>query len=207
MPDLSNISNLINSNASPEILAREIWLRTFYSDYIANIWNNADIWRFISMFSVLLLIFYKKRIRFFNTREEKIAHDKSIFINSDLIMTEDFLKEFLIELSINESFNKSRYEKIKDFCSYFELPENKLINTSLKDSVQSLCIFLDDLLKFLDNNFSESHAPGVFKLNKDLKNSADFNYSDFQEKLYKLCRQAENLYCDYRLNIKAKLSI
>jgi hypothetical protein len=205
--DLSGISNIIDANTPQEIWARNLWFRTFYHLYIENIWNNADVWRFISMFSILLLIFYKKRIRFLNTKEEKIAQDKSIFVNSDLIVSEDFFKEFLIELSINESFSKSKYERIKDFCAYFELRENKYIISSLKDSAQNLCKYLDDLIKFLDDNFEETHVKGLFKLSPKLKESTDFVYTDFQEELYKLCRHAESLYGDYRLNVKAKLSL
>ena len=118
MIDLSNISNVSHLlKTAPEVLAWQIWMDTFYSLYIDNIWNNVDVWRYISMFSILLLIFYKKKIRFFLSKEEKIERDRSVFVNSDLVMTENFLKEFLIELSINETYHKSRYEKIKEYCN------------------------------------------------------------------------------------------
>jgi len=205
LSDLSNIHTIIN--ISPEIATQEIWAKTFYSLYIENIWNNVDVWRYITMFSILLLIFYKKKIRFFHSKEEKIESDRNVFINSDMLMTEGFLKEFLIELSINESFHKSRYEKVKDFCAYFAQEDNKYTDSLINDSVQSFCIFFDDLLKFIDEHFSEIHLPGVYRLYPDLKHDPDFNYLNFQEQLFKLCRQSEILYGTYRLNIKAKLSI
>ncbi|OGH98085.1 MAG: hypothetical protein A2039_07755 [Candidatus Melainabacteria bacterium GWA2_34_9] len=205
MLDLSNISNILNT--SPEVLARQIWADTFYSLYIENIWDNVDVWRYISMFSILLLIFYKKKIRFFHSKEEKMERDRSIFINSDLIMTENFLKEFLIELSINETFHKSRSEKIKDFCNYFKHEENKYLNNVLKEPVQNFCINLATLLKFLDEHFFEIHIPEAYRLYPDLKHDPDFNYVDFQDQLYKLCKEAEISYSNYRLTVKAKLSI
>ena len=159
------------------------------------------------MFSILLLIFYKKKIRFFHNKEEKIERDKSIFINSDLIMTEDFLKEFLIELSINESFQKSRYKKVKDFCFYFKQEENKYLNSELNDSVQKFYINLSELLEFLDKHFSEIHVPEVYRLYPDLKYDPQFNYMGFQEQLHKLCSETEILYSNYRLMIKTKLFI
>ena len=205
MPDLSNIHTLLNT--SPEILAREIWAKTFYAIYIKNIWNNVDVWRYITMFSVLLLIFYKKKIRFFQSKEEKIQLDRNVFINSDMLMTEEFLKEFLIELSINESYNKSRYEKVSDFYVYFKQENNKYLDSVINNSVQKFIVSLEDLLKFVDEHFSEIHLPGVYRLYPDLKHDPDFNYLDFQERLFKLCRQTEILYCSYRLNIRTKLSI
>ena len=205
MLDLSNISNILNT--SPEVLARQIWADTFYSLYIDNIWDNVDVWRYISMFSILLLIFYKKKIRFFHSKEEKIERDRSVFINSDLIMTENFLKEFLIELSINETFHKSRSEKIKDFCNYFKQEENKYLNNVLKEPVQNFCINLVTLLKFLDEHFFEIHIPEAYRLYPDLKHDPDFNYAGFQDQLYKLCKEAEISYSNYRLAVKAKLSI
>ena len=214
MLDLSNISNISNISdisellkTSPEVLARQIWFDTFYSLYIENIWDNVAVWRHISMFSILLLIFYKKKIRFFHSKEEKIEKDRSVFINSDLIMTENFLKEFLIELSINETFHKSRSAKIKDFCNYFEQEENKYLNTVLKEPAQNFCVNLTVLLKFLDEHFFEIHIPDAYRLYPDLKHDPDFNYAGFQEQLYKLCKDTEILYSNYRLAIKAKLSI
>lgn len=208
MLDLSAINNIsINLNASPEVLARQLWADTFYSLYIDNIWNNVFIWRYISMFSILLLIFYKKKIRFFHSKEEKIERDRSVFINSDLVMTENFLKEFLIELSINETFHKSRYKKIKDFYNYFKQEENNYLNKEIKEHVQNICSNLIILLNFLDEHFSEVHIPELYKLYPDLKHDPDFNYTDFQKKLYKLCQDAEISYSNYRLIIKTKLSI
>jgi len=203
--DLSNISNILNT--SPEVLAWQIWADTFYSLYIENIWDNVDVWRYISMFSILLLIFYKKKIRFFHSKEEKMESDRSVFINSDLLMTENFLKEFLIELSINETFHKSKSEKIKNFCNYFEHEENKYLNNVLKESVQNFCINLSTLLKFLEEHFFEVHIPEVYRLYPDLKHDPDFDYAKFQEQLYKLCKEAEISYSNYRLIVKAKLSI
>jgi len=206
--DLSAINNIsINLNASPEVLARQLWADTFYSLYIDNIWNNVFIWRYLSMFSILLLIFYKKKIRFFHSKEEKIERDRSVFINSDLVMTENFLKEFLIELSINETFHKSRYKKIKDFYNYFKQEENNYLNKEIKEHVQNICSNLIILLNFLDEHFSEVHIPELYKLYPDLKHDPDFNYTDFQKKLYKLCQDAEISYSNYRLIIKTKLSI
>lgn len=204
---MADLTNILNTNISPEALAWEIWSKTFYSVYVENIWNNVDVWRYISMFSILLLIFYKKKIRFFASSEEKIEKDKNIFINSDLIMTENFLKEFLIELSINESFNKSRYEKVKDYLNYFKNGDNTYINVTIKDSSKKLQNFLEELLDFLDKHFSEIHISDVYRLYPDKKHDPDFNYLSFQEQLYKLCRHAENLYYKYRLNVKSKLSI
>ena len=201
------ISQVLNDTASLEILAREIWIKTFYSVYIENIWNNVDVWRFISMFSILLLIFYKKKIRLFTSKEEKIEHDKNVFINSDLLMTESFLKEFLIELSINESYNMSKYEKITSFLNYFEQIENQYINSSLNESVESFCTALKELQEFLNKHFSKIHIPEVYRLYPDLKHDPSFNYLDFQEELNKLCRQVENFYSKYRVCIKTKLSI
>lgn len=205
MLDLSNVSNILNT--SPEVLARQIWADTFYSLYIENIWNNAFVWRSISMFSILLLIFYKKKIRFFHSKEEKMEKDRSVFVNSDLVMTEDFLKEFLIELSINETFHKVRYKKIKDFYDYFKQEGNNYLNKEIKEHVQNICSNLFILLNFLDEHFSEVHIPELYRLYPDLKHDPDFNYADFQEKLYKLCQNAEISYSNYRLVIKAKLSV
>lgn len=205
MLDLSNVSNI--SHLSPEALAWKIWVDTFYSLYIDNIWDNVYVWRYISMFAILLLIFYKKKIRFFRSKEERVESDRSVFINSDLVMTENLLKEFLIELSINETFHKSRYEKVKNFCDYFEQEENKYLNNTIKDSIQNFRINLDTLLKFLDEHFSEIHIPEAYRLYPDLKHDPYFNYIDFQEQLYKLCKEAEISYSNYRLSVKAKLSI
>jgi len=191
-----------------------------HSIYFENVWNNASIWRYISIFSILLLIFYKKKIRFFDSKEEKIEQDKNIFINSDLIMTENFLKEFLVELSINESYHRSRYEKVKDYLNYFEQKNNLnnpqknyiyiYIDAEINASTQKLLEGLNELLKFVDEHFSEtnvSEISDVYRLYPDLKHDPEFNYLEFQKRLYKLCRQAENLYSDYRLHIRAKLSI
>jgi len=200
LSDLSNISNILNTSC-------EFWVNTFNSLYTTNLWNNVEVWRYISIFSILLLIFYKKKIRFFNNKEEKIERDRSIFINSDLIMAENFLKEFLVELSINETFHKSKYDKIKDFCKYFEQEENKYLNNVLKSPVQNVCVFLSDLIKFLDQHFSEIHLHEIYKLYPDLKHDPNFDYVAFQKQLYKLCKDAEILYSNYRLTVKAKLSI
>lgn len=205
MFDLSNLFHILNT--SPEILAQKFWTSTFYSLYIEDIWNNAAVWRYISMFSLLLLIFYKKKIRFFHTKEEKIEKDRNIFVNSDLIMTETFLKEFLIELSINETYHKSRFEKIMDFYNYFEQTENKYLNNIIKEPLENFCNNISDLKKFLDEHFFEIHIPGAYRLYPDLKHDPDFNYAGFQEQLYKLCKNSEILYSNYRLAVKAKLSV
>lgn len=208
MIDLSNISNVSHLlKTSPEVLAWQIWMDTFYSLYIDNIWNNVDVWRYISMFSILLLIFYKKKIRFFLSKEEKIERDRSVFVNSDLVMTENFLKEFLIELSINETYHKSRYEKIKEYCNYFEQEENIYLNNVIKEPIQDFCNNLVTLFKFLDEHFFEIHIPEAYRLYPDLKHDPDFNYVDFQDQLYKLCKDTEISYSNYRLIVKTKLSI
>ncbi len=208
MSDLSELSNLSQLlNIPQDVLARELWFNTFYSMYIDNIWNNAEVWRYISMFSLLLLILYKKKIRFFHTKQEKIETDRCIFINSDLIMSQDFLKEFLVELSINETFHQPRYEKIKDFYNYFKQEEHKYLNMVIKDPLEDFCKNLSKLQKFLDKHFSQIHIPDVYRLYPDLKHDPNFNYSDFQQQLYELCKDAEILYSNYRLAVKAKLSI
>lgn len=202
---ITYLSTIFNTETSLELMAREIWLRTFYVVYVENVWNNADVWRTISMFAILLLILYKKKIRLFTSKEEKLEHDKNIFINSDLIMTENFLKEFLIELSINESYNKSKYQKISDFCNFFE--NNSYINSSLNESIKSFCEMLRELQEFLIKHFSEINIPEVFRLYPDLKHDPTFNYLEFQEELNKLCCRIENHYIKYRLNIRTNLSI
>lgn len=183
-----------------------LWIN-IYSLYFDNIWNNVEAWRFTSILSLVLLIFYKKRIRFFQSREEKLENDRNIFINSDLLMTENFLKEFLIELSINDSFHWSRCRKLRDFCIYCSRKENKYKTPELNESLQHLLSSLKELIKFTEEHFSEIHIPEVYRLYPDLKHDPEFNYLGFQEQLYKLCRQTENFYNDFRLNVKSKLSI
>ena len=189
MFDLSNISTVL-----PEFFVRQIW-------------KNINIWRYIVALLILQSFFCKKNMRFLNRNERKIEKDKSVFVNSDLIITETFFKEFLIELSINETFHKSKYEKIKDFCNYFEQKENNYSNNLLKELAQDFCVTLADLLKFLDEHFFEIHIPEVYRLYPDLKHDQNFNYSSFQEQLYRLCKKAEHSYSDYLLTLKAKLSV
>jgi hypothetical protein len=203
LTDLINIHNHIPLNA----LAREIWIKTFYYTYVENIWNNVDVWRFISMFSILLLIFYKKKIRFFHSKEEKIEQDKNNFISSDLLLTENFFREFLIELSINESYNKFKYDKIKNFVDYYEQDDNQYLNPVLKESVQNFCNNLKNLLEFLDKHFTETHIHDLYRLYADLKHDPEFNYLYFQEQLNKFCRGVETAYTEYRLIIRSKLYI
>lgn len=206
MLDFAKIAEVLSS--SQLIMDLQIWFDSFYSSYIDNIWNNAEVWRYISMLSILLLISYKKKIRFFNTNEEKIEHDRSVFINSDLIMTENFFKEFLIELSINETYQETRYQKVKDFCNYFKYGENQYLNRLVKTSADDFCDYIPDtLFEFLDEHFFEIETEGVYKLYPDLIHDPEFNYGAFQEQLCKMCKQAEILYSEYRLAVKAKLSL
>jgi len=205
LSDIYTLSHILST--PPEVLAKEIWMDTFYYMYIDNIWNNAQVWRFISMFCILQLIFYKKRIRLFTTKTEKTERDKNIFINADLILSEEYIKEFLIELSINETYHKVKLEKFNDFCNYFHQKENCYFDKELNNLINDFCENLCKLKKFLSEHFFEIHVPGAYRLYPDLKNDPDFNYSKYQEELSALCKKTELLYTNYRINVKSKLSI
>jgi len=203
LSDIYSFSHILST--PPEILAKEIWMDTFYYMYIDDIWDNAQVWRFISMFCILQLIFYKKKIRFFTTKTEKTEKDKNIFINADLILTEEYIKEFLIELSINETYHKVKLERFNDFCNFFQ--ENKYFDEELNKAMQDFCQNLCKLKEFLGTHFFEIHIPGAYRLYPDLKNDPDFNYAKYQEELSKLCKTTELLYTKYKISVKSKLAV
>lgn len=206
--NLTMLNALNTTLIDPQILeklAYQLWIDTFYNMYIENIWNNVNVWRFISMFSILLIIFYKKRIRFCSCINENMEKDRTLFVNSDLVMTESFLKEFIIELSINESFSKPRYEKIKDYIEYIK--KNKYIDSDLKTAQEEVYVGLKALLEFTENHFAQTNIADVLRLCPKARNGNDFNYTKFQSELYDFCNKAELEYSNFRLLVKSKLSL
>jgi len=174
---------------------------------LPDFFDNVNTWRILCILSLLQMIFYKKKILFLQSNEEKIEHDRNIFINSDVLMTAELFKEFLIELSINESYQKAKFQKVKDFHLYLKQKNNKYTYTNIADSVKNLAASLENLFDFINEHFSEVKIPEIYRLYPDLKHDPEFNYLDFQEQLNILCREAETCYSGYRLSIKTYFNI
>lgn len=183
-----------------------IW-RKNHLQILPEYFDDVNTWRILSILSLLQMIFYKKRIIFLQSNEEKIEHDRNIFINSDLIMTGELFKEFLVELSINESYQKLKFQKVKEFCEYVKNKNNKYVFANIAESIKNLVFSLETLIEFVEKHFSEVKTQGLFRLYPDLKHDPEFNYLDFQEQLNVLCREAESSYHTYAVNIKTYLNI
>jgi len=175
---------------------------------LSEIINSVDTWRILAILSLLQMIFYKKRIKFLQNSEEKLEHDKSLYIKSELILTPELFKEFLVELSINETYQKPKLVKVKDFSFFIKKYNNKFLNKNIAESVEKLNTEFKNLFNFFDSYYAESDKIlDLYCLNDNLKHNADFDYEAFQQKLSKLCKEVEISYTNYRLNIKTHLNI
>ena len=163
---------------------------------------------------------YRDQLTAADFRNDAIyIHDERLFRESDLIVAERLLRDFLDQLQTDDSYFLSITRKIDKFRSFFAEAGNQFINEELSKQLRTLLEKIDALLLFLAQHFfvfpeSQPYPDDLRlclypNLNADREGPSTSEtmakYVAFQEQLDHLAKAVRAAYRDYRSVVKLYL--
>lgn len=163
---------------------------------------------------------YRDQLTAADFRNDAIySHDERLFRESDLIVAERLLRNFLDQLQTDDSYFLSITQKIDKFRSFFAEAGNQFINEELSKQLRTLVEKIDALLLFLAQHFfvfpRSQPDPDDLRLclypnlNADREGPSTSEtmakYVAFQEQLDDLAKAVRDAYRDYRSVVKLYL--
>lgn len=76
-------------------------------------------------------------------------HDRDIFYQSNDILNEQKLEDFIVQLNVHEYY-ENQVGDAREFCKFFYYESNKYINASLRNLAIELCNTLEKLSNFIE---------------------------------------------------------
>lgn len=184
-------------------------------DFIVNevlsvIWDSIWIWRilcFAVIFIIIILLKYKNRLFL---QIEMINHDKRIFTESNNILNEQSITDFLskIEFRVIEEDTEGYF--FLRYLEFFDQVGNKFLNQKINKSLQDVYFKFNNLSRFIGKHFMDKpgKACGRLFFEPDIKyNDPNDEYDKYFDEMILLRNEAKKSYDNYRLVIKNKLLI
>jgi hypothetical protein len=195
-----------------------------FSPLFDAIWNSIVFWRATTLVSTLALLAglkYREKIFDLIQLPKKIEHDKQLFVESNNILKEQQLLEFIEELGADHSYYFESSRHISRWIYYFDEVGHHYINTDLHKLNQILKKDLNNLINFLALHFFVYPNHGQDKdnfqlcmypeLNIDRGGSGDpkeeARYRQYTKQLNEKLDLTEISYVNFRNAIKKKLII
>lgn len=180
--------------------------------FIPMIWNNLNLLRLLCLLLIptalfLITFIIKNEDKFFTNKKQE-NFDKELFKNSNTIMNEVELNDFLEEI-VHLRYSRKLADKIDDFIKYFKQISNQYFNKEIKNTFD---IFYTTLENLMSNVYVKSiphptlYKNNVFRLFTDSEELNDKKYAISQE-FSTMCNEVEKLYANYRNKIKEKFCI
>jgi len=144
--------------------------------------------------------------------------DRETFRNSDSILNERKLRDFLLGLELHHSYRLSEYLKVVRFWEYFELEGNKYTDPEARQLLDNLWYILDDLVIYLRLEFEQGEkskkkkdsefrlSPSGLRYLRDDETKVE-RIAEAESQLDKLINATRESYKDYRAGIRNRLHV
>ncbi len=122
---------------------------------VAYFWNNLQFWRILAIVIFLLglsVLTFRHKISEFLQSEQRQAHDKNIFTQSDSLMNEQQFSEFFDILGTNR-YISLQSKQANRFRYFFQAKGNQYLNKKLDNTTKIFVKKLDNLLVFTATHF------------------------------------------------------
>lgn len=172
----------------------------------------------ITTYTLLKYIEYKK-YKFEGKKKEKIRkHDIKIFKNSEKLLKEQDLIDFLEWIRSDHSYKNKDLTQLYKYAEFLLFLENYYVDKDLQKAAIALGKSIENLLNFMALHFCE-YPPNQKSENIKFCLHPEWNidrggswehikkYKNCVEKLEELCEKVEKNYKTYRLLIKKKLLV
>jgi len=147
------------------------------------------------------------------------GHDEKIFAQSNGLLGERFLLDFLADLRSDDSYYLSSVRKIDQYRAFFSESGSQYIDENIAGQLGKLLEAIDELLLFLARHFfvypQDQGNSGDLRLclypelNVDRAGSGEreeeLRYNRRARELDELADRLKSIYGDYRISIKRKL--
>lgn len=132
----------------------------FWTDSVLPIldwlWNSVALWRTLGLIStaiILLAVLFRGTIKSLLFKREGLSHDMDIFKRSHKILEEPHLQFILDKLHTDDSCFTEDIRTIENFYYFFQDSSNHFNNKLLQKSVETVLEYIDDLRKYIAQNF------------------------------------------------------
>ena len=194
-----------------------------FEPILSELWNSIIFWRAITLLLVLFLMvswMFRQKILSWLQKPQRIEHDRRIFTQTETLLTEHQLMEFLEQLGRDHSYYQNARGRLSRFCWFFEEVGNQYINKGLHRLTQQLVGDLNNLFDFLATNFfvypdgqtGENTRLCMYPgLSPDREGSYGpvnvTRYTQYADQLDKFIQSSGQSYSKYRKAIKNILNI
>ena len=183
-------------------------LDSILNDMLITIWDSILFWKIFCFVIILLLIILFKFKNTLLLRIKIIDHDKKIFNESDMILNEQEITDFLSKIEYRVINEDKEGFFFLEFLDFFDQVSNQYLNRKIKKSLQLLHQRFDKMHRFIGSHFMDKVGQSSERLffEPDLKNNFPRDeYDKYFEEMIDLRNETNKAYKDYRAVIKKKL--
>jgi len=194
------------------------WIDSLFP-VLDRLWNSIVLWRTVGLAAVgltLLAVLFRGTIKSVLFKREGLSHDMDIFKRSHKILEEPHLQFILDKLHTDDSCLTEDMRTIENFYYFFQDSSNQYLHKLLQKSLEGTLQAIDDLRKYIAQNFfiypkKQRNKENLMLclqpgLNPDREGTGkrdDTNrYKKFQKELSDKIRNVRKSYKQYRKLVK-----
>ena len=137
-----------------------------------------------------------------------VEHDRKVFTESDAILNEQEVREFLSHLEDNQRFHVAEILKFQEYFHFFEFECNKYIDANLRSLYMEVVKTFCELQDFILATFKDSEVDDTYKFapaGDPWKIETDEEYHTKQRQLYDEIEKFLKTYIAYRGYVRDNL--
>jgi hypothetical protein len=153
-----------------------------------------------------------ERQRAWQEQDQRVEHDRKMFLASDSILSERTLLAMMEWLEADASYSNKSLVQLEEFRMSFEAESNQYLEENLRQQCTVLLEAVSDLLAFCVTHFvyegtMEDNNNSGYRLNPELKRRDNVRYYKLWNELVDKARDVASKYKLYRKTVKNELML